>query len=183
MNLIDAQNYLAAAYTTGRQGAFHFQDLPEGLRGRTRFQQAVQELNYVVPCPGGWKWLASAGFPTPEMQADCLAKYKELQKACKAREAKAKEAKAQEPVLDLEPDEAGMPDETTPSPTKDDLAQQGRRFQQLIDEFTHLQNLIQGLYSANGRSVANQVEFAKAMNVEIEWTSLRGESKHTKDKE
>ena len=78
MKLIDAQKYLAAAYTAGTNGRFKFCNLPDNLRGRTMFQQAVQELGYVVFDVNGYIWANPSVFPTPEMQKKTLEVYRNL---------------------------------------------------------------------------------------------------------
>ena len=81
MKLIDAQKYLAAAYTAGTSGRFKFCELPKNLRGKTLFQQAVQTLGYVDFDINGYIWVDPAVFPTPEMQEKTLNEHRRLTKA------------------------------------------------------------------------------------------------------
>jgi len=81
MKLIDAQKYLAAAYTAGTNGRFKFCELPKNLRGKTLFQQAVQTLGYVDFDVNGYIWVDPAVFPTPEMQEKTLNEHRRLTKA------------------------------------------------------------------------------------------------------
>ena len=107
MKLIDAQKYLAAAYTAGIGGRFKFCDLPENLRGRTLFQQVVQELGYVAFEGNGYVWVDPNLFPNTAMQNESLEVYHRLVKAQYARkiglrESEPKQDSPQKELADME---------------------------------------------------------------------------------
>jgi len=175
MKIIDAQRWMAVAYSQSLAGTFQFKaDAFANLRGRSMFQQAAQTLGYVEfrqktdKHPTGYIWADLMTMPDSKMGEVLLAEYKRLQ-----RESDAKKKIVEPAIEPTQPDmiEAEQPDELS----------QYSRYKRLIDKIDknelaikNLHNLVQGLYPVGGAVISNQVAIAEKLECPIKHHSIRG---------